>query len=115
MPKRYSTSRSYKSWLDNLYPPAMGRTSPITNLKPRPVEQWLDSLELSPRSKGFIRSLVHAIWDYAMWSDTVPTQANPARLVRVADVSKRKRQPHPLTMSAVSDFNQAIWVSHSAR
>ena len=99
MPKRYSTSRSYKSWLDNYILPRWG-ASPITNLKPRPVEQWLDSLELSPRSKGFIRSLVHAIWDYAMWSDTVPTQANPARLVRVADVSKRKRQPHPLTMSA---------------
>jgi integrase len=103
MPKRYSTNRSYKSWLDNYILPRWG-ASPITNLKPRPVEQWLDSLELSPRSKGFIRSLVHAIWDYAMWSDTVPTQANPARLVRVPDVSKRKRQPHPLTMSAFQTF-----------
>jgi integrase len=103
MPKRYSTSRSYKSWLDNYIVPRWG-ASPITDLKPRPVEQWMDSLELSPRSKGFIRSLVHAIWDYAMWSDAVPTQANPARLVRIEDVSKRQRQPHPLTISAFQIF-----------
>lgn len=76
----------------------------VTDLKPRPVEQWLESLPLSSRSKGFIRSLVHAIWDYAMWSDMVPTQANPARLVRIADVSKRQRQPHPLAMSAFQTF-----------
>ena len=43
-------------------------------------------------------------WDDAMWSDTVPTQANPARLVKVADVSKRQRQPYPLTMSAFQTF-----------
>jgi integrase len=48
--------------------------------------------------------VVHAIWDYAMWSDMVPTQANPARLVRVADVSKRQRQPRPLRMSAFQIF-----------
>jgi len=103
MPKRYSTSRSYESWLDNCVLQRWG-ASPITDLKPRPVEQWLESLTLSPRSKGFIRSLVHAIWDYAMWSDTVPTQANPVRLVRVADISKRQRQSYPLTMSAFQAF-----------
>jgi integrase len=103
MPKRYSTSRSYESWLDNYILPQW-RASPITDLKPRPVEQWLDSLQLSPRSKGCVRSLVHAIWDYAMWSDAVPTQANPARLVKVEDVSKRQHQPHPLTMSAFQTF-----------
>ena len=103
MPKRYSTSRSYESWLHNYILPRWGASS-ITDLKPRPVEQWLDSLKLSPRSKGFIRSLVHAIWDYAMWSDAVPTQANPARLVKIPDVSKRQRQPHPLTISAFQAF-----------
>ena len=39
--------------------------------------------------------MVHAIWDYAMWSDTVPIQSNPATVVRIEDVSKRQRQPHP--------------------
>ena len=54
MPKRYSTSRSYESWLDNYVLQRWG-ASPIVDLKPRPVEQWLESLQLSPRSRGFIR------------------------------------------------------------
>lgn len=39
-----------------------------------------------------------------MWSDAVSTQANPARLVRIENVSKRQQQPHPLTMSAFQCF-----------
>lgn len=35
MPKRYSTSRSYESWLDNYILPRWG-ASAITDLKPRP-------------------------------------------------------------------------------
>ena len=92
MPRRHSTSRSYNSWLDNYILPRWC-ASPITALKARPVEQWLGFLKaLPPRSKGSIRGLVHAIWDYAMWSDAIPTQANPACLVKVEDVSKRWRQ-----------------------
>jgi hypothetical protein len=60
--------------------PATGE-EPITALQPRPAEIWLSSLDLSPKSRGHVRGLLHVIWDYAMWSGSVAVQANPISLV----------------------------------
>src|ERR1700722_7990311 len=58
MPKRYSTSRSYEVWLRNHIIPKWGEQF-ITELRPRPVERWLESLELAPKSRGHVRGLLH--------------------------------------------------------
>src|SRR5208283_3318581 len=95
MPSRYSTSRVYKLWLKNYILPQWGE-QPITELQPRPVELWLSTLNLSPKSRSHIRGLLHTIWDYAMWSGAVTVQANPICLVTVKGSSKRTRQPRSL-------------------
>jgi integrase len=82
MPTRHSTSRVYKLWLKNYILPRWGE-QPITELQPRPVELWLLSLELAPKTRGHLRGLLHTVWDYAMWSGAVPVQANPISLVTV--------------------------------
>jgi integrase len=98
MPKRASTRRGYDSWLSNRVLPKWGDSS-ITELQPRPVELWLDSLgDLSPKSKLHIRGLLSVIWDYAMWRGDVPTQRNPMQLVVIANASRRMRKPHSLTV-----------------
>ena len=54
MPQRFSTRYSYDQWLTNHILPHWGEGS-ITDVKPRPVELWLHSLTLSPKSRVHIR------------------------------------------------------------
>jgi integrase len=107
MPKRYSTRRSYDSWLDNHILPRWGEVS-ITDLQARPVELWLESLELSSRSKSSIRGLLSALLDYAMWRNDLPVQRNPMELVAVKNATKRTRQPHSLTVEEFQKFVQHL-------
>jgi integrase len=72
--------------------------SPLTDLQPRPVELWLKSLSLSPKSKIHIRGLLSTLWDYAMWRGDVPTERNPMELVKVLNATKRVRKPRSLTV-----------------
>jgi integrase len=103
MPSRYSTRRGYEVWLRNHILPRWGE-EPITALQPRPAEIWLSSLDLSPKSRGHVRGLLHVIWDYAMWSGSVSVQANPISLVTVRGSSKRTRQPRSLTVDEFQKF-----------
>ncbi len=66
MPKRIDTRRVYEAWLRNHILPRWGDYS-ITDLQARPVELWLDSLSLAPKSKVHIRGMLSILWDFAMW------------------------------------------------
>jgi integrase len=102
MPQRYSSRRSYDSWLRNYITPKWGACF-LTDVQARPVELWLAPLALSPKSKSQIRGLLHTLWDYAMWRGDIPVQRNPIELVTVKGASKRTRQPRSLT---VAEFQQ---------
>ncbi len=67
-------------------------------LQARPVELWLRTLELAPKSKVHIRGLLHTLWDYAMWRCDVPTQRNPMELVQIKNASKRMQKPRTMTI-----------------
>jgi integrase len=45
------------------------------------------------------------LWDFAMWSGSIPVQRNPMSLVKVRDASKRTRKPRSLT---VGEFQKII-------
>lgn len=107
MPARYSTSKAYITWLKNYIIPHW-RMKPITEIQPRPVEVWLLSLKLTPKSRSHIRALLNVLWDYAMWSGTVPIQVNPISLVTVKGASKRKREPRCLTVAEFQMFMQHL-------
>jgi integrase len=92
MPQRYSTRRSYESWLSGHILPRWGACL-LTDLQARPVELWLTSLDLAPKSRAHVRGLVCKLWDFAMWSGSVPTTRNPIELVTVLGASKRMKQP----------------------
>jgi integrase len=77
----------------------------ITDLEPRPVELWLESLTLAPKSKAHIRGVLRNLWDFAAWSgDISKEQRNPMELVRIRGVSKRMRQPRSLTAEEFQRF-----------
>jgi integrase len=103
MPKRKDTRRSYEVWVINHILPKWGDCA-LTELQARPVELWLDSLQLSPKSKTHVRGVLSVLWDYAMWRGDVPTQRNPIELVTVKGATKRKRQPRNLTVDEFRSF-----------
>ena len=104
MPKRQDTRRSYEVWLRNHILPRWGGSS-LAELQARPVELWLESLPLAPKSKAHIRGVISILWDFAMWRDHIAMQRNPMELVRVKGATKRTRQPRSLT---VQDFQKLI-------
>ena len=63
---------------------------------------------MTPRSRAAIRGLLRIIWDFAMWSGSVPTQRNPMELVTIKGASKRTRQPHSLTVDEFQRFVQHL-------
>ena len=97
MPTRHDTRAGYESWLRVFILPKWGGCL-ITDLQARPVEMWLDSLTLAPKSKVHIRGILSSLWNYAMWKQDIPIQVNPISLVTVKGASKRVRQPRTLTV-----------------
>ncbi len=62
-------------------------------------EIWLSGLDLAPKSKGHIRSIMHILFNWAMkWELIDLDKMNPMKLVRVEGSSKRLRQPRTLTV-----------------
>lgn len=97
MPDRKDTHRTYKSWIHVHILPKWGQ-SRITDLQARPVEKWLESLPLAPKSRVHIRGILSSLWNYAMWKQAIPMQVNPISLVTVKGASKRVKQPRSLTV-----------------
>jgi integrase len=113
MPARASTRRGYETWLDNHVLPRWG-DSGLTDLQARPVELWMQSLSLAPKSKLHIRGLLSILWDYAMWRGDVPTQRNPMELVTIKSASQRVHKPRSLTAEQFKSLmetlgNNASW------
>jgi integrase len=97
MPKRKDTKRTYQSWIRVHILPKWGENL-ITDLQARPVELWLDSIALAPKSKTHVRGILSSLWNFAMWKQDIPLQVNPISLVSVKGASKRMRQPRSLTV-----------------
>lgn len=97
MPKRCSTRRGYEIWLKNYIGPRWDDVL-ITDMQARPVELWLDTLQLAPKSKLHIRGLLRLLWEYAMWRGDIPTQRNPMELVSVKHATQRVRKTRSLTV-----------------
>jgi integrase len=97
MPTRLDTNRGYESWISVHILPKWGQCL-ITDLQARPVEVWLDSLALAPKSRTHIRGILSSLWKFAMWKQDIPMQVNPIDLVTVKGASKRIRQPRSLTV-----------------
>ena len=102
-PTRKDTRRSYQVWTRCHILPKWGNNR-ITDLQPRPVEMWLESRLLSPKSKAHIRGVLSRVWDYAMWRGDVPSQRNPMYLVDIRGASKRTKKPRSLTIEQAQKF-----------
>jgi integrase len=96
MPSRHSTARVYRSFLKNHILPKWADTR-IQDVQPRPVELWLRELPLSPKSKTHVRSLMHGLAEFAMWSGLLEISRNPISLVQNTGATRRIRKARSLT------------------
>ena len=96
MPSRHSTARVYRSFLKNHVLPKWADTR-IQDVQPRPVELWLRELPLSPKSKTHVRSLMHGLVEFAMWSGLLDISRNPISLVRNIGATRKVRKARSLT------------------
>jgi integrase len=103
LPERINTKRTYLIWLKHYILPKWGGCI-LSDLQARPVELWIQSLELAPKSKAHVRSMIRTLWDYAMWSGSIPVQRNPMELVTVKGATKRLRKPRSLTVAEFQRF-----------
>jgi integrase len=76
-----------------------------SDLEPRPVEMWLASLPLAPKSRAHIRGVLRILWDYAAWRGDIPRAQDTAmELVTVRSASKRGKQPRSSTVDEFQTF-----------
>jgi integrase len=105
MPQRYSTRAAYKSYLDRHIKPRWADT-PLGDIKPMAVEDWISALKLAPKTKSHIRSLMHTIFECAeRWELVVK---NPIKLVRVKGGTKRLRTPQVLTPKQFDELRRRL-------
>ena len=107
MPTRIDTRRSYDIWLRIHILPKWGDCV-LSDVQARPVELWLDTLTLAPKSKAHIRGMLSVLWDYAQWRGDIPAQRNPMQLVTVKGATKRQRKPRSLTVEEFNSFSQQL-------
>ena len=77
---------------------------PITTLQARPIELWLGSLGIAPKSRVHIRGIISLLWDYAMWRGEIPMASNPMQLVTIKGATKRIRKLRGLTVEEFRAF-----------
>jgi integrase len=97
MPSRKSTARVYRSFMKNHVTPKWGDTL-IQDVQPRPVELWLRELPLSPKSRTHVRSLMHALLEFAMWAGLLQMGRNPISLVQNKGATRKIRKARSLTV-----------------
>ncbi len=99
MPERYSTSQSYKSYLNGHIRPQWGEHDLVAlGQNPFQVEKWLRDLPNAPKTKAHIKGIMHRLYEYAMKWRMMAIQRNPMELVEVKGASKRMRKPKVLTV-----------------
>ena len=96
LPERASTRTFYLPWLNNYIQPKWGAYE-MQRIQPFAVEQWLKQLELAPKSKAHIRSLMRILFSSAMRYGFILVTQNPLRLVRIPGCTKRRQEPRVLT------------------
>jgi integrase len=110
-PTRHDTARTYRSWLSKHILPEWGE-KPVSAIQPRPVELWLRSLALSPKSKSHVRNMLYMLMDFAMWCGAIELTRNPMELVVVKGATRRIRKPRSLTVEQFQKLSAELHEPH---
>jgi integrase len=70
----------------------------LHQIRPMVVEGWLKKMEMAPKSKAHIPSVMHLMFECAARWELFNDRRNPMQIVRVKDSSKRRQRPTVLTV-----------------
>lgn len=107
MPRRFSTSDSYSAWIRAYIRPKWGDYL-IAAVKPNAVEQWLNGLELAPKSLNHIKGILRVVFNCAMRWELTPLQMNPMSKVRVHAGNERQNKARVLSGAEVRSLIEHI-------
>lgn len=78
---------------------------PLSKVKPLAVEMWIKGLNLAPKSKGHVRSVMHILFEWAMRWELMEYNRNPMSLLKLKGLTKRVKQPRALSVEEL----QSLW------
>jgi integrase len=107
LPERYSTRKSYMSNIALHLKPRWGDYL-LDKIRPMAVEDWLKNLDMAPKSKAHIRSLMHLMYQCAARWELFNEQRNPIALVRVKNCTRRRQRPTILTVESFQAILAAL-------
>jgi integrase len=64
--------------------------TPLADVRPMFVQDWLDQMALAQKTKGKIKALIHRLFEKAMFWELIPVGRNPMALV---ENSRGKQAP----------------------
>jgi integrase len=103
----YSTAAGYQSYLKRHIKPKWGGT-PLAAVKAMEVKQWLESLPLSPKTRGQVKALLHLLFEKAMLWGLIEVQRNPIELAKVKGSSRRQKKPQILSPEKFQELVTAL-------
>ena len=107
----YSTAAGYRSYIKNHIEPKWARV-PLSAVKALEITHWLNSLDLSPKTRGQVRALIHLLFEKAMLWELIDLQRNPVELVRLRGTSRRTRKPLVLDPEKVQELLAVLPKTH---
>jgi integrase len=66
---------------------------------------WIKGLNLAPKSKGHVRSVMHILFEWAMRWELMEYNRNPMSLLKLKGLTKRIKQPRALSVEQL----QSLW------
>ena len=107
----YSTAAGYRSYIRNHIESRWARV-PLSAVKALEIADWLNGLDLSPKTRGQVRALMHLLFEKAMLWELIELQRNPVELVRLRGTSRRKRKPQILAPEKFQELVAALREPH---
>jgi integrase len=104
LPERKGTALRYRSWLVNHIKPRWQDVT-LPKVKPLLVETWIKDLQLAPKSKGHVRSMMHILFEWAMRWELMECNRNPMSLLKIKGLTKRAKEPRALSVEEL----QRLW------
>jgi integrase len=93
---RHSSLSSNKSRIKRVILPLWGDV-PLADVKPLAVEQKINELPASKKTKLHIKAMMHKIFNFGLKCEMVTPQPNPMRFVTIHGVMRRVRKKHILS------------------
>lgn len=97
MPSRHSTRKSYFAILNKHVTPKWANV-PLSQVRPMFVQEWLDGITLTAKTRGKVKALMHRLFERAMFWELIPMERNPMALVEIPGSSRRSKKPIILTL-----------------